>query len=422
MAIFRQAALDELSSPEQLDLHLELISPKGWLALIGLFSLIACGIVWSIVGSLPTRVEGRGILLKKGGLTRVNALSAGQLTEITVSPSAEVQKGQVLARLALPELHVELEGAQASLANLVSQNRQLTGFGEGDIQLEKTVLMEKRRNAKEQIEIQNERAANLSRKLAAQKRLLADGLITEQAVQDTREKLSTAQADAGRLRGTLTELVAKGTEDLQRKQQDRGDRRIRIEELRRRTKELTGKIERYSALISPVRGRVLELRAAVGTLVTPGMPILVLENSGPSDPSQPQAQGLEAIVYVPAAEGKKVAKGMTVLVAPSTVVREQYGAIQGTVTAVAEYPTSADAITSRLGSQELAASFLKAVETPLEVRIALLFDSATKSGYKWTSPKGPPHKILQGTLCHAWVTIQTRAPISLVLPILQGES
>lgn len=419
MAIFRQAALDKLSSPEQLDLLLEVTSPKGWIALLGLGAIIVCGIVWSIVGSVPTRVQGSGILLKKGGLTSVNALAAGQLTEITVAPSEEVQQGQVLARLSLPDLRAELDGAQSALANLVAQNRQLTGFGEDDIRLERAVLAEKRRAAMEQVAIMNERAANMARKLAAQKALLSDGLITDQAVQDTRDSLINAQAEAGRVRGTLKELSAKGTEDVQRNLKDSGERRIRIEELRRRTTELAAKIERYSTLVSPVRGRVVEIRAAVGMLVTPGMPIVMLEHGTLPHSDRPQGPVLEAIIYVPASDGKKVAKGMHVEVAPSTVMREEYGAIVGTVISVAEYPTSAEAITTRLGSHELAAAFLKTIDTPLELRIGLSTDSSTLSGYKWTSPKGPPQTILQGTLCNAWVTTRTRAPISLVLPMLK---
>ena len=422
MGLFRQAALDKLSSPEQLDLLLEVVSPKGWLALLGLGALVVCAIVWSVAGTLPTRVEGTGILLKKGGLTSVNALASGQLTEITVVASAQVQKGQVLARLALPELRAELESTQSALANLVSQNRQLTGFGEDDLHLRKAIASQKRRFAAAQIATLRERADGLAHKLDAQKKLLADGLIAEQALQETRDRLIGAQAEAERVRGTFTELSAKMTEDLQRKLQDTGERRIRIEELRRRAIDITGRIERYSTLVSPIRGRVVELRAAVGTLVTPGMPIVMLEQAdqAPSQiPEQGQEGALEAIVYVAGVDGKKITQGMRVEVSPSTVVREEYGAIEGSVLSVAEYPTSADAITARLGSQELASSFLKTVVTPLELRIALLPSSETRSGYKWTSPKGPPLKILQGTLCRAWITTRSRAPISLVLPLLR---
>jgi HlyD family secretion protein len=150
------------------------------------------------------------------------------------------------------------------------------------------------------------------------------------------------------------------------------------------------------------------------------MPIVMLEAAAtrPDGTSAPNS-ALEAIIYMSAAEGKKVKKGMSVEVAPSTVVREEYGAIIGTVAAVAEYPTSAEAITTRLGSRELASSFLQTIDTPLELRISLTLDSSTQSGYKWTSPKGPPETILQGTLCQAWVTTRLRAPISLVLPLFR---
>lgn len=421
MAIYRQSALHKLSSPEQLDLLLEVISPKGWLALLGLGMLILCAIIWSVVGAIPTRVEGSGILLKKGGLTSVNALSAGQLTEITVTASAEVQKGQILARLALPELRTELDGTHAALANLVSQNRQLTGFGEDDNRLQSAVISQKRQIAQNQISGLRERAANLASKLAAQRKLLADGLITEQALQDTRDSLIGARADEDRALSMLKELSAHKTGELQKRLQESGERRIRIEELRRRVTELTSKIERYSVIVSPVKGRVLEIRAAVGGLVQPGMPIVMLEHAAKTDASQHEAEELEAVLYVPAVDGKKVSKGMTVEVSPSTVVREEYGAMIGTVTSVAEYPTSADAMTARLGSHELASSFMRTVDTPLELRIALRPEARNSSGYQWTSPKGPPQKILQGTLCHAWITTRVRAPITLVLPLLRWD-
>lgn len=68
LALFRQQALDKLSSPEQLDQLLDVVGPKGWLALLVLFALLLGGGVWSVFGELPSRVEGRGILLKKAVL------------------------------------------------------------------------------------------------------------------------------------------------------------------------------------------------------------------------------------------------------------------------------------------------------------------------------------------------------------------
>jgi len=417
VALFRQQALDKLSSPEQLDQLLNVISPKGWLALLGLMALLVGAALWSVIGALPSRVEGRGILLKKGGLTRVNALFSGQLAEIHVTPGSEVKPGQILARLALPELRAELETAQANLTNLQAQDVTLTEFGKDDIQLQRAVIAQRRRTAQEQLRTLHDRSETLARKLASQRQLLSDGLITEQALQDTRDTLIGTQADADRARSVLKELSAKKVEDTQRKQQEAGERRIRIDELQRRVRELQEKITRYTTLSSPVHGRVLEVRAALGTIVSPGLPIFMLEHAGSGE----AGGSLDAFVYVPGVDGKKIAPGMAVEVSPSTVVREEYGAIVGTVVSVAEYPTSAEAIATRLGSADLAASFVKTVDTPIELHIALQRDLSTRSGYRFTSPKGPPVLIHQGTLCRVWITTRQRTPISVLLPALSPK-
>lgn len=421
MAIFRQTALNRLSTPEQLDLLLEVITPKGWLALIGLWALIASAVVWSFVGSLPTRVAGIGILVKKGGLTSVNALAAGQLSEIIVTAGVAVHKGQLLARLALPELRAELESAQASLASLVSQDSQLSSFSQAGARLEKAAIAQQRRIAQNQISVLRERGELLSKKLQTQEKLLADGLITDQALQATRDTLIASHADVERAHSTLKELSVKQTEGGQSKTQEAIMRRIKIEELRRRITDLHANIERYSLVVSPVVGRVLEVRVAVGTLIKPGTPLIMLEQATEIDPTQPQAQDLEAIVYVPGTDGKKVSPGMAVEVSPSTVLREEHGAIRGSVVSVSEFPASTDAITAKLGNPELAMSFLKTLETPLELRIALTQSKKTRSGYEWTSPKGPPQKIQQGTLCRVWITTRSRTPISQVLPLLRED-
>lgn len=98
--IFRQIALDRLSSPEQLDHMMRITNPAGWLALLALAVLISAAIVWSIFGSIPTRISGQGILIAPGGISNVISLSGGQITDIYVDVGEIVQAGQVVARVA----------------------------------------------------------------------------------------------------------------------------------------------------------------------------------------------------------------------------------------------------------------------------------------------------------------------------------
>src|SRR5262249_59536347 len=65
--VFRQVALDRLASPEQLDQLIVLTSPIGWAALTAIAALLSAIVVWGIFGAVPTRIEGAGILVARGG-------------------------------------------------------------------------------------------------------------------------------------------------------------------------------------------------------------------------------------------------------------------------------------------------------------------------------------------------------------------
>ena len=65
--IFRQAALDRLSSPEHLDRALVVATSKVWLALVALVVMAAATVVWSLEGEVATYVQANGILLSHGG-------------------------------------------------------------------------------------------------------------------------------------------------------------------------------------------------------------------------------------------------------------------------------------------------------------------------------------------------------------------
>ncbi len=99
-SIFRQVALERLSSPEQLDQLMQVTRPRGWLALLALIGLIVTVVGWSFSDTIPTQVLGRGILIRGGQLVPVAAPSAGQVTSIMVHPGDTVTQGQVLAQIA----------------------------------------------------------------------------------------------------------------------------------------------------------------------------------------------------------------------------------------------------------------------------------------------------------------------------------
>ena len=98
--IFRQEALDRLSSPEQLDLLMHVTSPRAWVALIAVGLLLLTGLAWALFGTIPTTIETQGILLRRGGVQTLEAPFDGVVSTVTVLSGDGVEKGQELLALA----------------------------------------------------------------------------------------------------------------------------------------------------------------------------------------------------------------------------------------------------------------------------------------------------------------------------------
>lgn len=119
-SIFRKAALERLSSPDQLDELVQVTTPKGWLALIGVGILVIAAVVWGIYGVVPTRVSGSGIIIRTGGVQRLLSLGSGQIAEVKVKVGDILEEGQVVARISQPELGKQIENTKDALDELLA--------------------------------------------------------------------------------------------------------------------------------------------------------------------------------------------------------------------------------------------------------------------------------------------------------------
>jgi len=51
--------------------------------------------------------------------------------------------------------------------------------------------------------------------------------------------------------------------------------------------------------------------------------------------------------------------------------------------------------------------------------VDLVPSSRTVSGFKWSSPKGPPLVMQSGTICSAQIIERKQPPITLVIPVIK---
>jgi hypothetical protein len=97
--IFRQEAVQRLSSPEELDRLFRLTPPAAWTVLAGLWLVMVALVVWCFEGRIPVELSGQGILMRLGALQRVVAAEAGLITVVMARPGQKVEAHQPLLRL-----------------------------------------------------------------------------------------------------------------------------------------------------------------------------------------------------------------------------------------------------------------------------------------------------------------------------------
>lgn len=128
----------------------------------------------------------------------------------------------------------------------------------------------------------------------------------------------------------------------------------------------------------------------------------------------------EVIFYVSVDDIKKIRPGMDVYVYPSTVKKEEYGHMEGTVTSTSSHVESNDEMEKQLGSESLVTDF-SSKGPVVEVRCSLTRDPETASGYKWSSDRGNNIALDSGTTVTAKIITEEKSPIDLLIPYLRNK-
>jgi HlyD family secretion protein len=407
--IFRKVALERLSSPEQLDQLVQVTSPRGWLALSALGGLLLLALAWGVFGTIPTEATGEGILLR--GVAALVAPGSGPIEEVRVAVGDTIHKGQVVAEIRQEEMHRQLDDARSKVAEAERDLLTLQRSAEDQKRLRDRDLAQKRADLDRTIATLEKDIVLLQERIEAERSLLQDGLVTKQTFLATQQSLN-AKADElakSRLERSGLELQGLAADTVLAQQIEA--RRSSLHDLELKARETAAKLEENLTVVSLHSGRVLEILVDRGDVVTPGTPILSLDTT---------SEDLQAVLFVPASTGKKVLKGMQVRVSPSTVKREEFGAILGTVVRVAEFPSTARGMTRQLGNEALVDRLMKE-GPPIQVDVALQRDPKTPTGYRWSSSQGPSVEISSGTLASGSVIVREDRPISLVIPTLRQK-
>lgn len=472
--MFREEALEKLSSPEQVDQLLEVVTRKSWIPILTLALGVLAALAWSILGRIPVSVEGRGLLVYPQQVRAFQAPASGQIVSLDVNVGDEVRANQLLGRINQSELQQRLDHEQISLAEMKARDREVLKLHTQRMELEKksidrtrqrledriattTQLAEARKAKNEKYfakqtenlgqlrNVMNKLGISIEERFERFRKLFTQGMAKQQEVFDAqRESIShnvqladlelrmheielkriEAEGDYVRQTDLVADLEAELHElDILTSKIDLlqletvSNSKLRIQELERSIDRIQNQLDTKGDILSEYTGRIVEVTAAVGQFIGMGKRLgsVAVEKT---------EQDLIALVYYDVSDGKRIEVDMDALISPSTVQRARFGSMIGTVIEVSSFPVTTESVTNIVGNAEVAQR-LTAGANKIEVRCTLKSDPDSHSGFQWTSGKGPGRAaadITTGTTVKVYTTIEYRQPISYVIPLLRQWS
>ncbi|MEG3847874.1 NHLP bacteriocin system secretion protein [Microcoleus sp. herbarium19] len=149
--LFRQEALERLSSPERLDQMIQVVSPRAWLPLSAIGFLVATAGVWSVVGRIPLNVTGQGVLIQPRQVVQFQSPSAGGLLNLKIKVGDIVKRDQVIATIDQSTTKQQLEQEKAKLAELERQKIDTNKLQKQQISQELNTLQKQQQDLQESL-------------------------------------------------------------------------------------------------------------------------------------------------------------------------------------------------------------------------------------------------------------------------------
>lgn len=411
--VFRAVAIERAASPEQLDHLVRITRPFDWIMVCVIALLLGTLIAWGVIGRIPTRAPAEGILVRSGERI-VDAVSAttGRLASVDVTIDDRVAKGQPIARVIRSDTEQSLTSARDVLDEREREHRERVERVRAELIAKARNFVKLEEAFQQVVRAAEQRIVYLKQDVENLSTLLAKGYTTRRTVEDrrleltaTEQRLKDAQNEILKLQTVKTDL------ETQRERENR-DSEERRNDARRLVARLMDELGQNTQVLSPIDGQVIEVKVAPGAVLGVGTPVVAIQAGGTT---------LEAVVYIPTDRGKGVRPGMEVRLEPSTVKREEFGTMIGTILRVSEFPVTPQGMLAVLQNDSLVRQF-SASGAPYAAIARLTPDAQAFSGYRWAVGSGPPIRLTSGTLTRGEITIRSQRPLDLVLPLMRRLS
>lgn len=116
--IFRKAALDTMSTPEQLDKQVKIMHPSVWVIYAAFVTALITFIVWSFTYKITNGINMSGVVFTNANIINSTAERECIVTDVLVSGGDYVDIGDIIAVVSNEELLEKIDEKRLSLAGL----------------------------------------------------------------------------------------------------------------------------------------------------------------------------------------------------------------------------------------------------------------------------------------------------------------
>lgn len=399
-------------SSEQLNQRIRLIPPALQVMAASVAIIVVAGLTWAILGTVPTRVTGQGVLLASGkGFHSIQPVVSGPIIELLVKRGDVVEANAPIARVRQVSMESHLVVAETRLAVLQKDLVQLERAHAAQLSQIDATARRQKELVQRQISAATVRAAGLKDILTAEEALSAKGLASRLELAQARGRYDEAMHDVANATARDVEIDAEADqkrnvlEAIARQKQEDIDA-LHAEAARLRSELATG-----SDVKAPITGAIDEIHVGLGDVVSPGAVIATIGHLAP--------ESFEVIAVFGNDMSKRILPGMDAHVRPVTVRKEEHGSMRGHVLTITELGVSKAELNALLRNPQLTNS-LGGDSWPLLARVNVSIDKTTPSGFAWWGGRGPPYAITRGTRVAVDVIVERRSPISLIIPAFRS--
>jgi HlyD family secretion protein len=376
---------------------------------IGVLILLSVILVWGVFGSIMVKMKAFGIITTKLSIYSESSDFGGIVNTIYKTRGDTVKKGDKLIKLSQIELNLQLKDQLFLLTQqIIVDSIQMESLeNQKKISINNLKLqIEDLQSTKKQSEFEIDFYVKM---IDESKILLKKGIMSNTDYNQTLFQLQKLRLSFTSDSSNLISLVASKKTYLDQVKLEKQQIISSIKELKEQTNNLKIKYDTSSYIYASSEGIIQEC------LVKTGMPVAQFQDVFTIREINIADTRLYADLFIPYFDMEKAAINMKAVISPYNIDQNRYGKIESTISEISYYPASKTYMYNLLGNQDIVDAFSS--NGPVYYSRAILTtDLSTVSGLKWTSAKGPPFTVNAGMSCSADIIVDSRPPISFVIP------